>query len=425
MVEKIKAIRGMNDILPNDSYKWMQIEDMFAETLQAYGYQQIRTPLIESTNLFKRTIGEVTDIVSKEMYTFQDLNNDSITLRPEGTAGCVRACLENGLLYNQQQKLWYLGPMFRHERPQKGRYRQFNQLGVEVFGIPGIGAELELLLICRKFWQELGLSEHLRLQINTLGDIEDRHNYRQALIAYFEDHYVDLDEDSRIRLHKNPLRILDSKNPNIQSLIQDAPKLIDSLKPASLDIFTALCNALDKLGFQYQVNPCLVRGLDYYGHFVFEWVTDKLGSQATICAGGRFDKLVEQLGGSDTRAVGFALGIERLLLLKDTVFPGAEVTMTDIYIVIDGGESLLTGLRIAESIRMHIKCRVMVNLGLEKLKSQFKKADKSGASLAIIVGIDAIQREEVLLKYLRVDKSQETISITGLNQYLSLIFAGE
>lgn len=425
MADKIKAIRGMNDVLPDESFKWLKLEAIFAKCLQGFGYKQIRFPLLESTNLFKRTIGEVTDIVAKEMYTFNDLNDESISLRPEGTASCVRTCLENGLLHNQQQKLWYLGPMFRHERPQKGRYRQFNQLGVEVFGVSGVGVELELLLICRKLWAELGIAEHLRLQINTLGDSEDRKNYRESLVAYFQDNFAKLDADSKTRLEKNPLRILDSKNPDMQDLIANAPKLIDSLKPESKQIFTELCGGLDSLGVEYEINPCLVRGLDYYGHLVFEWVTDKLGSQATVCAGGRFDKLVEQLGGNPTKAIGFALGVERLLLLIDSFAEVQQPNDADIYIIADNNACLVKALEIAEPIRDKLNLQVMVNLGLEKFKSQFKKADRSGARVALILGAEELQNDTISIKYLREDKPQSSVGIIDLNATLSLIFAGE
>lgn len=425
MADKIKAIRGMNDVLPDDSYKWLRLESIFAKCLQEYGYKQIRFPLLESTNLFKRTIGEVTDIVAKEMYTFNDLNDESISLRPEGTASCVRACLENGLLHNQQQKLWYLGPMFRHERPQKGRYRQFNQLGVEVFGVPGVGVELELILLCKRLWSELGVAEHLKLQINTLGDLDDRQNYRQSLVAYFQDNFSKLDNDSKTRLDKNPLRILDSKNPDMQDLIANAPKLVDSLKPESKEIFAELCSSLESLGVEYAINPCLVRGLDYYGHVVFEWVTDKLGSQATVCAGGRFDKLVEQLGGNETKAIGFALGVERLLLLMDSYTEAESEQAADIYIIADTKDSLVKALGVAESIRKPCNLRVMVNLGLEKFKSQFKKADRSGAHIALILGADELQQDTISIKYMREDKPQTTINLVDLDESLSLIFAGE
>ena len=425
MADKIKAIRGMNDVLPDESFKWLKLEAIFAKCLQGFGYKQIRFPLLESTNLFKRTIGEVTDIVAKEMYTFNDLNDESISLRPEGTASCVRACLENGLLHNQQQKLWYLGPMFRHERPQKGRYRQFNQLGVEVFGVSGVGVELELLLICRKLWAELGIAEHLRLQINTLGNSEDRKNYRESLVAYFQDNFAKLDADSKTRLEKNPLRILDSKNPDMQDLIANAPKLIDGLKAESKEIFSELCGGLDSLGVEYEINPCLVRGLDYYGHLVFEWVTDKLGSQATVCAGGRFDKLVEQLGGNPTKAIGFALGVERLLLLIDSFAEVPQPDDADIYIIADNNACLVKALEIAEPIRDKLNLQVMVNLGLEKFKSQFKKADRSGARVALILGTEELQNDTISIKYLREDKPQSSVGIIDLNATLSLIFAGE
>ena len=415
----------MNDVLPDESYKWIQLEAVFAKILQGFGYKQIRFPLLESTNLFKRTIGEVTDIVAKEMYTFNDLNDESISLRPEGTASCVRACLENGLLHNQQQKLWYLGPMFRHERPQKGRYRQFNQLGVEVFGIPGVGVELELILICKKLWAELGIYEHLKLQINTLGDVEDRKKYRESLVAYLQDNFTQLDDDSKNRLDKNPLRILDSKNPSMQDLIAKSPKLVDCLKPHSKELFVELCDGLDSLGVEYVINPCLVRGLDYYGHLVFEWVTDKLGSQATVCAGGRFDKLVEQLGGNPTKAIGFALGVERLLLLIDAFTEVKQANDTDIYIISDNSSSLIKALEIAESIRDTFNLQVMVNLGLEKFKSQFKKADRSGARIALIIGAEELQQQTISIKYLREDSPQTSVDIIDLNQSLSLIFPGE
>jgi histidyl-tRNA synthetase len=319
MADRIQAIRGMNDILPEQTALWRQIETTFSTCLSQYGYQEIRFPLVESTQLFKRTIGEVTDIVEKEMYTFSDLNGDSLTLRPEGTAGCVRACLEHGLLYNQHQKLWYMGPMFRHERPQKGRYRQFTQFGVEAFGMSSCPAELELIAICYRLWNKLGLADSIKLQINTLGTLEERQHYKSSLIEYFKTHVDLLDEDSHRRLERNPLRLLDSKNPDLAPLIAKAPKLMDALGDDSRSHFDSFCQGLNDLNIPYEINPVLVRGLDYYGHTVFEWVTDKLGSQATVCAGGRYDILVEQLGGSPTPAAGFALGIERIILLMETL----------------------------------------------------------------------------------------------------------
>ncbi len=418
MVDRIQAIRGMSDVLPEEGYKWLYIEEIFANCLKSYGYKHIRTPLLESTDLFHRSIGEVTDIVEKEMYTFTDLNSDSLTLRPEGTAGCVRACLEHGLLHNQQQKLWYLGPMFRHERPQKGRYRQFYQFGVEVFGINGVVIELEIILICKKIWSLLGLDGQLELQINTLGDTEDRLQYRQALVDYFQDNYAQLDADSKNRLTKNPLRILDSKNPEMQNLIKAAPKLIDCIKAESKAKFTEFCFGLDALDIKYVINPCLVRGLDYYGHLVFEWVTDKLGSQATVCAGGRYDKLVEQLGGKETKAIGFALGIERLLLLSEI----PEQENTDIYIIADANANILLAMQLAEKIRDDFNLNVTVNLGMEKFKSQFKKADKSGAKLALIIGEDELQKNMISLKFLRNDEQQQTIKQSELYAQLTTIF---
>lgn len=421
MTEKIQAIRGMSDVLPNQSYQWLYIENLFASCLKSYGYMQIRTPLIESTDLFKRSIGEVTDIVEKEMYTFTDLNDESVSLRPEGTAGCLRACLEHGLLHNQQQKLWYLGPMFRRERPQKGRYRQFNQLGVEVFGIDGVAVELELILLCKKMWLLLGLDTELELQINTLGDSEDRANYREALVSYFADNFSQLDEDSKNRLTKNPLRILDTKNPDMQDLIKNAPKLIDCIKQESKDKFNEFCAGLDKLGVKYVINPCLVRGLDYYGHLVFEWVTNKLGSQATVCAGGRYDKLVEHLGGKETKAIGFAMGIERLLLLSKI----DEPQIADIYVISDSNDSILLAMQLAEKIRIDFNVNVIVNLGLEKFKSQFKKADKSGAKLALIIGEEELQKKMISLKFLRKEQEQQTIKQSELYAKLTAILKGD
>lgn len=421
----VQAIRGMNDILPDESYKWLNLEFKLSDCLQKYGYRHIRLPFLESTKLFQRTIGEATDIVEKEMYTFQDLNSESISLRPEGTAGCVRACLQHGLLHNQQQKLWYIGPMFRHEKPQKGRYRQFNQLGVEIFGIPGFGAELELLLIANKIWSMLGIDKHLALQINTLGDLDDRETYRKNLVAYFRDNYSLLDEDSKRRLDKNPMRILDSKNANMRALIANAPKLLDCVKDSSRQYFQDLCASLDQMGIDYTINPCLVRGLDYYGHTVFEWVTDKLGSQATVCAGGRFDKLIDQLGGKDSSAVGFALGIERVLLLMEEVGCEFKSSLPDIYIIVSNQNALVCGLQMAEFIREKHKLDVIVNLGLEKFKNQFKKADKSSAQLALILGEDEIASGTVSVKSLRKAEEQHTIAQKDLSEYLTSFFVGE
>jgi histidyl-tRNA synthetase len=416
--ERIQAIRGMNDVLPAQSPSWQYLEEAFAGCMQHYGYQEIRLPLVESTQLFKRTIGEVTDIVEKEMYTFTDLNGDSLTLRPEGTAGCVRACLEHGLLHNQTQKLWYCGPMFRHEKPQKGRYRQFYQFGVEAFGIAGTGIELELIAIGYRLWKTLGVADALALQINTLGTLSERQAYRDALVNYFKPHFEMLDEDSKRRLDKNPLRILDSKNPQMQPLIANAPQLIEVISEESREHFSKLCKGLDALGIAYTINPFLVRGLDYYGHTVFEWVTDQLGSQATVCAGGRFDKLVEQLGGNPTPAVGFAVGLERLLLLCETLaVPMLKKNEPSLFIIADGNEALQQALIMAESLR-NDQWYVEVNTALGSFKSQFKKADKSGARLALILGIDETQEQTVSIKDLRQSEGQLTIPQRELNQYL-------
>ncbi|KTD00289.1 histidyl-tRNA synthetase [Fluoribacter gormanii] len=420
MAERIKAIRGMNDILPDATALWRSIEQVFISVLSSYGYQEIRFPLIESTQLFKRTIGEVTDIVEKEMYTFNDLNGDSITLRPEGTAGCVRACLQNGLLHNQQQKLWYMGPMFRHERPQKGRYRQFNQLGVEAFGMPGTMVELELISMCRKFWEQLGFADFVQLEVNTLGELTERQRYKKVLVEYLTDHEHQLDEDSKRRLTRNPLRILDSKNPEMQELLANAPKLIDVLDEKSRAHFQSFCDGLDALNVPYVVNPVLVRGLDYYGHTVFEWVTDKLGSQATVCAGGRYDILVEQLGGNPTPAVGFALGIERIYLLMETLnVLKQESKKNGLYIIATNDNAVVQGLVISESIRTaYPEIEVSVNTAGGSFKSQFKKADKSGARLALILGEDELANKQISIKDLRNEAEQITVDQNMVNQVL-------
>ncbi len=418
MADYIQAIRGMNDILPNAIPYWNYLEQTFAQCLQNYGYQEIRLPLIESTQLFKRTIGEVTDIVEKEMYTFNDLNGESLSLRPEGTAGCVRACLEHGLLYNQQQKLWYCGPMFRHERPQKGRYRQFYQLGVEAFGISGVAIDLELIAICKRLWDKLGLTHAVELQINTLGTLEERQKFREILVQYFKPRFNDLDEDSKRRLDRNPLRILDSKNPHMQSLIKEAPKLIDVISEESRQYFFSLCQGLKELGIPFVHHPFLVRGLDYYGQTVFEWVTDRLGSQATICAGGRFDKLIEHLGGQSTPAIGFAMGAERLILLMETLgINPIKTTSPHLYFMAVGEEALKQALVLAEALR-NDGWIVIVNTAGGSFKSQFKKADKSDARLALILGIDEVRDHTVSVKDLRQSGEQVTISHNRLNAYI-------
>lgn len=420
MSERIQAIRGMNDTLPEKTSFWRYIEQNFIDCLSRYGYKEIRFPLIESTQLFKRTIGEVTDIVEKEMYTFNDTNGDSLTLRPEGTASCVRACLEHGLLHNQQQKLWYMGPMFRHERPQKGRYRQFTQFGVEAFGMADSSIELELIAICHRLWTQLGFSQSVELQINSLGELSERQAYKNTLTDYFTAHYEHLDEDSKKRLDKNPLRILDSKNPNLAQLIANAPKLVDVLGPESKAHFQAFCEGLDLLNIPYVINPVLVRGLDYYGHTVFEWVTTQLGSQATVCAGGRYDKLVEQLGGAPTPAVGFALGIDRIVLLMETLNLSTIEKGMSLFIVATNHEAVKHGLVLAESIRnAHPELEVITNTSGGSFKSQFKKADKSGARLALILGDDEVAKELVTIKDLRNEAEQITVEQNNINQFLT------
>ncbi|MBA2711809.1 MAG: histidine--tRNA ligase [Tatlockia sp.] len=420
MAEKIQAVRGMNDILPHQTSAWRRLEELFSSCVMQYGYQEIRFPIVENTQLFKRTIGDLTDIVEKEMYSFQDLNGDSLTLRPEGTAGCLRACLENGLLHNQLQKLWYFGPMFRHEKPQKGRYRQFFQFGVETFGMATTAIELELIALCKRFWQALGISEEVNLQINTLGELAERNEYITKLIAYFKTHYDKLDEDSKRRLEKNPMRILDSKNPEMQSLIQDAPLLIDSLSNESRTRFDDLCAGLKKLGIPYSVNPFLVRGLDYYGHTVFEWVTGKLGSQATICAGGRYDALVEHLGGNPTPAIGFAMGAERLLLLMESLDIKKDcIKEPSIFIIANGKDALEDALILAEELRSTNQgWQIITNTAGGAFKSQFKRADKSGADFALILGEEEITRKEVGVKNLRSYEEQRTIPQRELINYL-------
>jgi len=400
----------MNDILPGESSGWQYLEDTLREVVHAYGYQEIRLPLLEKTELFKRSIGEVTDIVEKEMYTFDDRNGDSLTLRPEGTASCVRACMQHGLLHNQVQRLWYTGPMFRHERPQKGRYRQFHQIGVEAFGMAGPDIDAEVIFMSARMWQRLGLQGAV-LQINSLGTVASRADYRTALVAYLRAHESGLDEDSRRRLESNPLRILDSKNPDMQRLIEAAPQLPDYLDEESRDHFAALCALLDAADLDYEINPRLVRGLDYYSKTVFEWVTDQLGAQGTICAGGRYDGLVEYLGGKPVPAFGFALGLERLLALLqagDAVIPDCH---PHVYLVLNGQQAVQHGMVFAEQLRTALPgLRLQSNCGNGSFKSQFKRADKSGASLALVMGDDEVTQGTVILKPLRSEAGQETLS---------------
>ncbi len=413
----IQAIRGMKDITPDETPYWHVIEETIRRVLASYGYREMRTPLLEQTELFARSIGEVTDIVEKEMYSFADRNGDSLTLRPEGTAGCVRACIENGLLHNQVQRIWYTGPMFRHERPQKGRYRQFHQVGVETFGFTGPDIDAELILMSASLWEALGLND-LSLEINSLGTSEIRAVYREKLVEYFSAHQQQLDEDSQRRLHSNPLRILDSKNPDMKALIADAPKLADYLDDESKEHFAGLTDILDKAQINYTINPCLVRGLDYYSKTVFEWITDKLGAQSAVCAGGRFDSLVEHLGGKATPAAGFAIGMERLFeLVKDQVQPNH---MPHVYLIMTSPDAITKGMILAEKLRKGVPGLRLVNhCGGGSMKSQFKKADKSGAVIALVIGEDELSSDTAAVKYLREDKPQQHMSKEELINLLS------
>lgn len=420
ILKKIQAIRGMNDLLPSDSALWQYVEATVADILARYSYQEIRFPILESTDLFKRSIGEVTDIVEKEMYTFDDRNGDSVTLRPEGTASCVRACEEHGLLYNQTQRLWYLGPMFRYERPQKGRYRQFHQIGVETFGMDGPDIDAEVLLLSARILRELGAEAFVTLQINSLGDATARANYKQALVAYLEERKDQLDEDSQRRLTTNPLRILDSKDPATQTLLDQAPALLDYLDEASRAHFEQLKELLEAGGVKYQVNPRLVRGLDYYGKTVFEWVTDKLGAQSTVCAGGRYDNLVEQLGGKSTPAVGFGIGLERLVLLLQAIetIPDNLSQIADIFVAAVGNVQK-EAFQLAELLRTELPhLRIMHNCGGGNFKNQLKKADKSTADFALILGEDEVAKQVVALKFLREDKPQQVVPTQEIVQTL-------
>ncbi|MCM8855201.1 MAG: histidine--tRNA ligase [Candidatus Thiodiazotropha sp.] len=419
MAKQIQAIRGMKDILPQQTPLWQFLEDRVRSVLSRYGYAEIRMPIVEMTELFKRSIGEVTDIVEKEMYTFADRNGDSLTLRPEGTAGCVRAGLENGLIFNQTQRLWYQGPMFRHERPQKGRYRQFHQIGVETFGLAGPDIDLELILITARIWQELGL-QGLELQLNTLGTAEERGQYRDQLVTYFKARIDELDEDSQRRLESNPLRILDSKNPKMAAVVEDAPSLMEHLGDASLQHFEVLREGLDAAGVSYVLNPRLVRGLDYYSRTVFEWVTDSLGAQGTICAGGRYDGLVDQLGGKSTTAVGFAMGLERVIAMLESTDLTEQLPGPDVYLVMMGEAAAREGVILAEQLRSALPTlRLICHCGGGGFKNQLKKADKSRARYALILGEDEVARKEIGLKPLRGEGDQQQIALSQLEARLA------
>ena len=423
MAKKIQAIRGMNDTLPEQTPVWQKLESLLRDVVSGYGYSEIRMPIVESTALFKRSIGEVTDIVEKEMYTFDD-NGDSLTLRPEGTASCVRAGNEHGLLYNQERRMWYMGPMFRHERPQKGRYRQFNQFAIETFGIATPDIDAEVILLSARLWKALGIDSHVELQLNSLGSNEARALYKEALVSYLELHEDKLDADSKRRMKTNPLRVLDSKNPDVQAVLVDAPKLSEHLDDESVAHFEKLQQYLDAAGIKFVINERLVRGLDYYNRTVFEWVTSSLGAQGTICAGGRYDGLVEQLGGKATPAVGFAMGMERIVLMLNELGLNDDVKAdVDVYSVLVGEDTDIAGFKMAELIRNELPTvKMMHHCGAGNFKKQMKRADKSGAKVALIIGETELQDNCVTIKDLQGKTEQQTVAmdqlITVLPTYL-------
>jgi histidyl-tRNA synthetase len=415
MSNALQAVRGMNDILPDEAGQWLWFEDTVREWLEAYGYRNIRMPLVEPTSLFKRAIGEVTDIVEKEMYSFEDsLNGDQLTLRPEGTASCVRAVLQHNLLYNAPQRLWYSGPMFRHERPQKGRYRQFHQIGVEALGFGGPDIDAEQIVMCARLWKKLGIRD-VTLQLNTLGDSASRQRHREKLIAYFVQHKELLDADAQRRLHSNPLRILDTKNPAMQELVSGAPQLMDELEEDAIKHFEAVQAILKQHSIGFEINPRLVRGLDYYNRTVFEWVTTRLGAQGTICAGGRYDGLIEQIGGKPAPAMGFAMGVERLLALMQEDGMGNPAPALDVYVVHQGEQAQQLAWRVAESLRDD-GVRVLLHCGGGSFKSQMKKADASAAAYAVIIGDDEVAVQAVMLKPLRGEGEQQRVALDVLQQ---------
>lgn len=430
--KKIQSIRGMNDLLPTESALWQYVEKTVKTVLNSYGYNEIRTPIVEDTALFKRAVGEVTDIVEKEMYTFNDRNDESITLRPELTAGCVRAGIEHGLLYNQEQRLWYLGQAFRYEKPQKGRYRQFHQFGVEVFGLEGPDIDAELILLTARLWKELGIAEHTTLELNSIGSLASRADYKKALVEYLEQHKALLDEDCKRRMYTNPLRVLDSKNPEIQTILNNAPKLFDYLDEESKLHFSGLCQLLDSADIKYTINQRLVRGLDYYNRTVFEWVTNSLGAQGTVCGGGRYDGLVNQLGGQSTPGVGFAIGVERLVLLIQTVNDQLKSDNSiDIYMIssgelINGKHTTAIAQQLAEQIRdIMPNRRIMTNYGNTNFKKQFSKADKYGAKLAVIVGGNEALENKAMIKELQTGNQYAIMQDLVAEKCLEILDKGE
>jgi histidyl-tRNA synthetase len=426
MTKNLQAIRGMNDALPEYTPIWAGVEAAAQDILKTYGYREIRLPIVEKTDLFVRSIGAVTDVVEKEMYTFTDRNGDSLTLRPEGTAGCVRACIEHGLLHNQTQRLWYMGPMFRHEKPQKGRYRQFHQIGAEAYGWVGPDIDAEIICLSARLWKRLGLTADVTLQLNSLGSAAARSAHREQLVAYFQAHWQALDEDSQRRLHSNPLRILDTKNPAMADLVAEAPLLVDYLDADSQTHFEGLKALLDSNDIAYEVNPRLVRGLDYYNSTVFEWVTNRLGAQGTVCAGGRYDGLVEQLGGRPTPAIGFALGLERLIvMLSDAGYEGVD-HKPQVYLVLVGKHAERQGLLLAETLRDHLPdMRVQINCGGGSFKAQLKRADRSEAKFALILGENEVQTNAITVKPLREESEQMSISQADLPAFLKTCLFAE
>lgn len=425
MAKQIQAIRGMNDCLPEQSPVWQKVEQILRQVVASYGYSEVRMPIVEQTHLFKRAIGEVTDVVEKEMYTFEDRNGDSLSLRPEGTASCVRAGIEHGLLYNQERRMWYMGPMFRHERPQKGRYRQFHQFGVELFGINGPDIDAELIMLTHRLWRLFGISEHVTLQLNTLGQSSERAAYRDALVAYLEQYKDQLDEESQRRMYSNPLRVLDSKDEKVQAILVGAPRLFDHLGEESLAHFEGLKRLLESAGIQYEVNERLVRGLDYYNLTVFEWITDRLGAQGTVCGGGRYDGLFVQLGGKPSTAAGFAMGVERLIaLVRESAAPAAGEAH-DVYLVHQGEAADRFAFTVAERLRDH-GFAVIHHAGGGNFKAQMRRADASGAETAVIVGDDEAAAGEATVKALRADRGQVRVPLERLPAALTdLIYAEE
>ena len=418
MAVQIQSITGMKDILPDESPLWQKVETTLKQIMASYGYAEMRMPAVEYTSLFVRSIGEVTDVVEKEMYTFDD-NGDSLSLRPEGTAGCVRACIEHGLIHNQERRVWYTGSMFRHEKPQKGRYREFHQFGAEIFGISSAEIDAEIILLTNRIWKKFGIGDHVVLQLNSLGSSEERASYREALVAFLEQHKESLDEDCQRRMYTNPLRVLDTKNEKVLEILQNAPKLTDYFGEETRNHFDRLRAILDANGVKYEINPRLVRGLDYYNHTVFEWVTDLLGAQGTICGGGRYDGLVEQLGAQPTPAVGFAIGLERFILLLQSINAVEVENPVDVYFCAVGDEAVRQSMVIAEQLRDQISgIRILTNCSGGNFKKQFKRADKSGALFALVVAEDELAKNEIGIKNLRVESEQLNVKISAVAEEL-------